>query len=64
MRYDDAHKQGERCGIWWVFRVAPRSWRTFKVLRTRANPELPGKMRQAIAPVFNRIWPSGPENNG
>src|SRR6478672_9592574 len=30
VRYDDAHKQGKRCGIWWVFRVAPRSWRTLR----------------------------------
>jgi L-galactose dehydrogenase len=36
-----------------------------KLLSARTNPELIGKMRQAIAPVFNYIWPSGrPENHG
>jgi aryl-alcohol dehydrogenase-like predicted oxidoreductase len=36
-----------------------------KLLGTKTDPELIGKMRQEIAPVFNRIWPSGrPENYG
>lgn len=36
-----------------------------KLLSAKTDPELIGKMRQAIAPVFNRIWPSGrPENHG
>jgi aryl-alcohol dehydrogenase-like predicted oxidoreductase len=36
-----------------------------KLLGAKTDPELIGKMRRAIAPVFNRIWPSGrPENHG
>jgi L-galactose dehydrogenase len=36
-----------------------------KLLSAKTDPELIGKMRKAIAPVYNCIWPSGrPENHG
>jgi hypothetical protein len=36
-----------------------------KLLSAKTDPELIGKIRQAIASVFNYIWPSGrPENYG